>query len=83
MLDRVEAFHKKGLIHRDIKPENFVVGDNGDINKLYLIDFGIAKLYKNSDDEHITYKKGKGLIGTARYTSVNSHHGIEQSRRDD
>ena len=33
MLDRVEAFHKKGLIHRDIKPENFVVGDNGDINK--------------------------------------------------
>lgn len=83
MLDRLEEFHKKGLIHRDIKPENFVMGDGHDINMQYLIDFGIAKLYKNSDEEHISPKEGKGLIGTARYTSINSHQGIEQSRRDD
>lgn len=33
--------------------------------------------------KHIEQKSNKGLVGTARYTSVNSHLGLEQSRRDD
>ena len=31
----------KGIIHRDIKPENIIVGND---NKIYLLDFGIAKI---------------------------------------
>jgi len=48
-----------------------------------MIDFGISKLFKNSDNNHISPMKGKSLIGTARYCSINSHYGREQSRRDD
>ena len=84
MVQRIEYVHSKGYIHRDIKPGNFVIGKNDKSKIIYIIDFGLSKRYidKNTG-KHIPYKEGKGLTGTARYVSLFTHYGIEQSRRDD
>ena len=47
-----------------------------------MIDFGLSKYYI-VDNKHIPHKDKKGMVGTARYASLNTHLGIEQSRRDD
>ena len=84
MIARVEYVHTKNFIHRDIKPDNFLMGIGGHCNKLFLIDFGLAKKYRDSRTRmHIQYREDKNLTGTARYASINAHLGIEQSRRDD
>lgn len=84
MLDRIQYVHDKNFLHRDIKPDNFLLDKNPNSKKLFLIDFGLAKRYRNSQTlKHIEYRDGRSLTGTARYASINSHRGIEPSRRDD
>ena len=36
-------------------------------NKLFTIDYGLAKKFRDTNHEHIPFKDKKPLIGTARY----------------
>lgn len=63
-------------MHRDIKPDNFLMGTESHGHVVNVIDFGLAKKYRDTrTHKHIQYRENKSLTGTARYASINTHLG--------
>ena len=83
-LYRIEQLHLLNYIHRDIKPENFLMGIEGKSHIVHVVDFGLCRKYRDpKTHQHIPYKQNKMMTGTVRYSSINTHFGFQQSRRDD
>jgi casein kinase I homolog HRR25 len=62
-----------------------VIGTDLHHNQAYMIDFGLARKYRDIRTHvHIPFLENYStLTGTSAFASLNSHRGVEQSRRDD
>nr|QWE49618.1 doubletime [Haliotis discus hannai] len=84
LISSIEYMHSKNFIHRDVKPDNFLMGLGKKGNLVYIMDFGLAKKYRDArTHQHMPYSENKNLTGTASYASMNTHLGMEQSSSDD
>ena len=75
----IKALHENNIVHRDLKPTNVCLDNN---YKLYLIDFGISKIYRHNNI-HNKETQIKSVIGSINFSSLNILNLIEPSRRDD
>jgi len=85
-IDLLEYLHNKKFVHRDLKLENLLCAlDITQPFDVSLIDFGLAKKYCcSSTGSHIPYRNDKTTFtGNQLFGSINSHVGVESSRRDD
>jgi len=80
-LSILESLHDRHYVHLDIKPDNFALGIGELSNQVFLIDFGLAQLFRNPATR--SYTNGPGVIGTVRYSSINCHLGLAPSQCDD
>jgi len=62
-----------------------LIGTGPKCNQAFIIDFGLAKRYRDPRTHiHIPIRADHHILtGTTSFASLNSHLGIEQSRRDD
>lgn len=98
MFARIEFVHKAGILHRDIKPQNFAMGlspdDYHDVkrpnrqlsagrdeNVLFLFDFGLS--VRTSQRSASKKSRRADLVGTVRFSSVNTHTTQPQCFSDD
>ncbi|MBE7454995.1 MAG: serine/threonine protein kinase, partial [Kofleriaceae bacterium] len=67
----LDAAHARGVIHRDLKPDNIVVTGPSDRPAAHVLDFGIAKLNRNTPDaaESANLTRTGALLGTPYYMS--------------
>jgi len=78
------SLHDQHYIHRDIKPSNFTIRVNDDHPTVFLIDFGLARQFRNPTTYlHAPYTTKHSFVGTLSFASVNGQQGHAQSRRDD
>lgn len=70
LCDVLTYIHSKGIVYRDMKPANIMLSPDGNIK---LIDFGIAREYKENASEDTT------ALGTEGYAAPEQYEGKGQT----
>jgi casein kinase I family protein HRR25 len=76
MIPRIEYLYFKSFVHRDIKPENFLMGTGKSGNLVHIIDFDLAKKFRDPETGlHMASCDNRKFGGTSRYASINNDLG--------
>jgi len=82
--DGLGAAHAVGIVHRDLKPDNVIVVPTGDGAELIkLLDFGVAKLLNQEDEDIGLVTQAGSVIGTPAYMSPEQAGGATVDVRSD
>ena len=77
--------HDKGVVHRDIKPDNvFLLSQSGIRLHTRVLDFGIARIYRDDiDDQKTALTNAGAVLGTPRYMAPEQLAGQRVDARTD
>jgi CheY-like chemotaxis protein len=81
--DALAAAHQAGLAHRDIKPDNIFLHRTPQGEVVKVVDFGIAKLVRQSEEGTTQGQLTRGMIGTPVFMAPERIMGIEYDGRVD
>ncbi len=82
--DGLAAAHAVGIVHRDLKPDNIIITQDhagGDLVK--LLDFGVAKLLDQDDDDIALQTAAGSVVGTPAFMSPEQAGGSDVDGRAD
>ncbi|UMM24804.1 hypothetical protein L5515_004869 [Caenorhabditis briggsae] len=82
-LKAIHDFHILGFLHRDIKPANYCIGAGAKRELIYILDFGLARKYRQKNGQVRAPRNKTKMIGTPRYCPRASHRMEELARKDD
>lgn len=88
VLNATFAAHRHGVLHRDIKPENIFLHElAGQARKARLLDFGVARVFRESAERPITElseaTRTGTQVGSPKYMSPEARRGAELDERAD
>ncbi|GMT18648.1 hypothetical protein PFISCL1PPCAC_9945, partial [Pristionchus fissidentatus] len=83
-LKAIWDLHSLGFLHRDIKPANFSIGLGKEKETaIYVLDFGIAREFKNPNGTLRKPRDTVPFLGTPRFAARACHRQVEQAPKDD